>query len=298
MRLSTRKCEPMSASLSNVVSQHPYPELQDWWPVGESFLAMMADAITSQWHELSSPAQDVDAVHKTVEEYISLVYHRQARPGLAADFASAKSLGTVQSGEFDALSFAFFLSAYRKLASLFDGDALSHSRRQFAENVGARFFSLLSEHLTLDLPKTLQSDADLAQVKSAIQSVGSFLQEEGYLRSHFAFHFDVHAAHAGERIDQKSDDLLAALGNRGTAYALYEMGHPVILPSAVYLHHIVGEAQHHSSRTIEELFARVGCDAWETDDFDPSLFPSNLVVELWKIRRRSPEARQISSPQQ
>ena len=251
----------------------------------------MADAITSQWHELSSDADDVDSVHKTVEEYISLVYHRQARPGLASDFASATSLGTVQSGEFDALSFAFFLSAYRKLASQSTGDALSHSRRQFAENVGARFFSLLSEHLTLELPQTLRSDADLAQVKSAMRRVGSFLQEQGYLRSHFAFRFDVHATHAGEKINQKSDDLLAALGSGGTAYALYEMGHPVILPSAVYLHHIVGEAQHHSSRTIEELFARVGCDAWETDDFDPALFPPDLVVELWKIRSRSPQSR-------
>ena len=286
----------MSATLSNVVSQHPYPEFQDWWPVGESFLAMMADAISSQWHELSSPADDVDSVHKTVEEYISLVYHRQARPGLAADFASAKSLGTLQSGEFDALSFAFFLSAYRKLASQSTGDALGHARRQFAEEVGARFFSLLSEHLTLELPQTLQSDADLAQVKSAIQCLGSFLQEQGYLRSHFAFRFDVHATYAGTRIEQKSEDVLAALGSGGTAYALYEMGHPVILPSAVYLHHIVGEAQHHSSRTIEELFARVGCDAWETDDFDPALFPPNLVVELWKIRRRSPQSRQKSIP--
>jgi len=256
---------------------------------------MMADAITSQWHALSSPADDVDSVQNTVEEYISLVYHRQARPGLAADFASATSLGTLQSGEFDALSFAFFLSAYRKLASQSTGEALGHARRQFAEKVGARFFSLLSEHLTLELPQTLQSDADLAQVKSAIRRVGSFLQEQGYLRSHFAFRFDVHATHAGEKITQKSDDLLAALGS-GAAYALYEMGHPVILPSAVYLHHIVGEAQHHSSRTIEELFARVGCDAWETDDFDPALFPPDLVVELWKIRRRSPQSRQKSIP--
>ncbi len=286
----------MSASLSDVVSQHPYPEFQDWWPLGESFLAMMADAIASQWHELSSPADDSDSVQKTVEDYISLVYHRQARPGLAADFASATSLGTVQSGEFDALSFAFFLSAYRKLASRSGGDELSRARRQFAEEVGARFFSLLSEHLALELPTSLRNQSDLASVNGAVQRIGKFLLEEGYLRSHFAFHFDVLATHAGEKINQKSDDVLAALGIGGTAYALYEMGHPVILPSAVYLHHIVGEAQHHSSRTIEELFARVGCDAWETDDFDPSLFPSNLVVELWKIRSQSPEDRQTSSP--
>lgn len=286
----------MSASLSSVVSQRPYPEFQDWWPLGESFLAMMADAITSQWHALLSPADDVDSVQNTVEEYISLVYHRQARPGLAADFASATSLGMLQSGEFDALSFAFFLSAYSKLASLSGGGELSRARRQFAERVGARFFSRLSEHLALELPTSLRNQSDLASVNGAVQRIGKFLLQQGYLRSHFAFRFDVHAAHAGERIDQKADDMLAALSNGGAAYALYEMGHPVILPSAVYLHHIVGEAQHHSSRTIEELFARVGCDAWETDDFDPALFPSDLVVELWKIRSLSPQSRQKSIP--
>jgi hypothetical protein len=62
------------------------------------------------------------------------------------------------------------------------------------------------------------------------------------------------------------------------------MGYPVILPSAVYLYQTIGEAQHHSSRTIEELFARVNCDARETNDFDPTEYPSDRVVELWEIR--------------
>ena len=61
---------------------------------------------------------------------------------------------------------------------------------------------------------------------------------------------------------------------------LYEMGYPAILPSAVYLFRLLGEVQHHSSRTIEELFPRMGCEARETDDFDPTCFPAELVVEL------------------
>ncbi len=286
----------MSATLSTVVSLYPYPEYQDWWTVGESLLRMMAGSIVGQWHSLSSSADSIDSVQKTVAEYIDQVYHRQARPDLAAEFASGNGSYKVQSGEFDALSYAFFLSAYCKLAAQFSGSELAHSRRDFAEKVGARFFSRLSEHLALKLPRSLQNEADLASVNRAVQRVGGFLLEEGYLRSHFAFHFDVQASQAGVTIEQKSDDLLAALGNGGTAYALYEMGHPVILPSAVYLHHLVGEAQHHSSRTIEELFARVGCDAWETDEFDPSLFPSDLVVELWKIRSRSSEGRKSCRP--
>jgi hypothetical protein len=78
---------------------------------------------------------------------------------------------------------------------------------------------------------------------------------------------------------------LAHLHHNGLAYALYEMGYPIILPSAVYLYHTVGEAQHHSSRTIEELFELIGYEARETDDFDPTGHPSDLVVELWEIRK-------------
>ena len=62
------------------------------------------------------------------------------------------------------------------------------------------------------------------------------------------------------------------------------MGYPIILPSAVYLYHTMGEAQHHSSRTIEELFDRIGYEARETDDFDPIGYPSDMVIELWEIR--------------
>jgi hypothetical protein len=59
----------------------------------------------------------------------------------------------------------------------------------------------------------------------------------------------------------------------------------VILPSAVHLFQTVGEAQHHSSRTLGELFERAGREAGETHDFDPSGFPSDRVVELWEIRK-------------
>ena len=276
----------MSPTLASIVAQHPYPDFQNWWPLGEPFLAMMADAILGHWRPLAPSPDDLAAVQTTVDEYISLVYKREARPRLAANFAAAPDLNTVQSGEFDALSFAFFRSAYGSLASQYSGDELAIARREFAERVGAQFFAQLSDRLALNLPRALLSESDFTSVASAIDRIGRFLQEQGYLRSHFAFRFDVAATLAGAAIDQKHGDFLQALGNGGTAYALYEMGHPVILPSAVYLYRTAGEAQHHSSRTIEELFGRVGCDAWETDDFDPSNYPSDLVVELWQIRRR------------
>ena len=60
----------------------------------------------------------------------------------------------------------------------------------------------------------------------------------------------------------------------------------MILPSAVYLYHTLGEAQRSCSRTIEELFDRVGHEARETDDFNPMGCPSDRVVELWEIRKK------------
>ena len=157
----------------------------------------------------------------------------------------------------------------------------------FTERVGARFFNLLAGRLALDLPPALNTERDLVRLATAIQRIGEFLLAQGYLRSHFAFRFDVSTSRAGRALDQPQSAFLGALASGATAYALYEMGHPVILPSAVYLYQIVGEAQHHSSRTIEELFARVGCQARETDDFDPSSDPPQFVVELWEIRRRA-----------
>ncbi len=276
----------MPPKLASVVAQHSYPEFQEWWRVGQSFLAMMADAILGHWTPLAPSPDDFSSVQATIDEYISLVYGRDARAGLAADFSRVHELDSIRSGEFDALSYAYYRTAFESLASRHRGEALRAARRQFTERVGARFFSQLADHLALDLPPSLNTESDFVRLSKAIQEVGGFLQAQGYLRSHFAFHFDVTTTYAGRALDQREADFLRALASGGTAYALYEMGYPVILPSAVYLYQTVGEAQHHSSRTIEELFARAGCDAWETDDFDPSSYPPEFVVELWEIRRR------------
>lgn len=276
-------------TLPAIVARHPYPDFQDWWPLGSPFIAMMSSAILEQWRPLfassDSSSDSFAAVEDSVTEYIRLVYGREARPGLVADFADKRELDRFRSGEFDALSYAFFRSAYASLARQKMGSALHKARRQFAERVGARFFALLSDHLSLDLPRSLTGAHDFMMMKSSIGRVGGFLHAQGYLRSHFGFRFDVSASHAGKAIEQSHDDVLDRLAAGQTAYAIYEMGHPVILPSAVYLYLLEGEAQHHSSRTIEELFARVGCNAWETDDFDPSEFSSDFVVELWEIQR-------------
>ncbi|MCB0010223.1 MAG: hypothetical protein KDE04_27345, partial [Anaerolineales bacterium] len=171
-------------------------------------------------------------------------------------------------GEFDALSYGFFRAAFEALADRTDAPVLADARRAFTQRVGRRFFAQLADRLALDLPPALHTDADIARLRAAIDRVGAFLVAQGYLRDHFAFTFDVDVEHAGRVIRQDGAELAARLHGDGLAFALYEMGYPAILPSAVYLFHTLGEAQHHSSRTIEELFARVGCRAAETDDFD------------------------------
>lgn len=312
--------------LELAVQERPFPEYAAWWPVGSEFTTFMSDAIVTEWRELNRNDGALEDVREYVETYIKTVYHRPARDGLLESFVdhagsgsarsmqptryapsesvqsaqpvrsvqSAPSNSTpsnsaqpMQSGEFDALSYAFYRSAFERIErhiDLYDHE-LERERRLFTVRVGKRFFDRLRDHLALDLPGDLADPDQLRQLSEGIGRVGRFLHDQGYLRSHFAFRFDVDIEHGGTRIAQRADDVIGRLREDRPAYALYEMGYPVILPSAVYLYHTIGEAQHHSSRTIENLFGEVGYDARETDDFDPIGYPADMVVELWEIRR-------------
>ncbi len=278
-----------ASTLASVVAAHPYPDYQEWWPMGADFLDWMSQAILAEWRLLQESPEDepegLASVQALVDEYVALVYHREARSDLVADFAARAHLERIRSGEFDALSYAFYRSAYQRLADhIADQERLAQACRGFAVAVGRRFYRLLEKGLALDLPPELATEADFRQLRAALDRLGAFLVDQGYLRDHFAFRFHVEVTHQGRTIRQREEEFLPRLREQGLAYALYEMGYPAILPSAVYLYHTLGEAQHHSSRTMEELFGRVGCQARETDDFDPTGFPSDRVVELWEIR--------------
>jgi hypothetical protein len=273
----------MRPTLEEIVAAKPYRDYADWWPMGEHFLGFMADAIHANWEMLQDDASEVA---RYAEQYIRVVYGREARPTLVGDFVEHRA--AVESGEFDALSYAFYRSAYEELARrISDPETLIAERRQFTRRVGKRFFSSMVAYLKLDLPTKLESEEDHRRLTRAIEEVGAFLHREGYLRTHFAFRLDVDITHRGHRIRQRAQDFPTTLDRGASAYALYEMGYPAIMPSAVYLYQTIGEAQHHSSRTIEELFDRVGCTASETRDFDPTGYPADLVVELWEIRKRA-----------
>ena len=305
--------------LELVVQERPFPEYAAWWPIGSEFTAFMSDAIVTEWRELNRNDGALDDVREYIETYIETVYHRPARSGLLESFVdrdgygaprsvqagqsapsaqsmqsassapskSASSTRSIQSGEFDALSYAFYRSAFERIERHIDlyDHGLERERRLFTVRVGKRFFDRLRDHLALDLPGDLAGPDQVRRLSEGIGRVGRFLHDQGYLRSHFAFRFDVDIEHGGARIAQRADDVIGRLRQDQPAYALYEMGYPVILPSAVYLYHTIGEAQHHSSRTIENLFAEVGYDARETDDFDPIGYPADMVVELWEIRK-------------
>ena len=274
----------MTDSLDHIVTQYPFPAYAAWWPMGNDFIRFMAEAIHTQWAALPGHSGDMAPVQAHASDYIHTVYQRPVAPDLVRSFIRRPAEHRWQSGEFDALSYAFFRHAFELLARASSVDDLPGKRRSFTQRVGRDFFEKMAGFLDMTLPDALQTERQFQELKQVIQEIGDFLKKEGYLRDHFAFRFDVNTSHGGDMIHQTEADFLSNLPT--TAYALYEMGYPAILPSAVYLFHLLGEAQHHSSRTIEELFDRIGCEARETDDFDPTGFPADLVVELWEIHPR------------
>lgn len=273
-------------TLEAIVAEKPFTDYHDWWLMGSDFIRFMSQAIYSEWCALPNNTGNLATVTSFIETYIKTVFHQESDSDLANQFVHPAPGQTFYSGEFDAISYAFYRSAFELIAEHISAyeHPLEVERRRFTERVGAKFFQQVADHIKLSLPDSLESDEDMAHLKAGIQQVGSFLEKQGYLRDNFDFRFEVSVEHKGQQINQAEADVIPALRQNKTAYALYEMGYPVILPSAVYLYNTIGEAQHHSSRTIEELFKRVGFIAYETDNFDPTGFPSDSVIELWEIR--------------
>jgi hypothetical protein len=272
-------------TLTQIAAEQPFPDYVDWWTIGQTFSGFMSEAIVSQWSGLEGN-NDLGVVSHYVSNYVDVVYGRRARASLADDFVSKEFSRPIHSGEFDALSYSFYRSAFESIEGRiheFD-NPLERERRLFTKRVGKIFFRQLHDYLGLELPANLEDDGNFERLKDCIGQISEFLTTEGYLRDLGQFTFSLDVEYSGRRIIQTEQEFLENLKRSGLAYAMYEMGYPAILPSAAYLYHTLGEAQHHSSRTIEELFELVGCDARETDDFDPIDYPADSVVELWEIR--------------
>ncbi|MYI99915.1 MAG: hypothetical protein F4104_09920, partial [Gemmatimonadetes bacterium] len=109
-------------TLEQVVEERPFPEYAVWWPVGSAFTAFISDAIVSEWKALDPDSGALDPnsgalneVRETTESYIRTVYDRPARQGLVEAFVHPDDGTALQSGEFDALSYAFYRSAFRHI---------------------------------------------------------------------------------------------------------------------------------------------------------------------------------------
>lgn len=275
-------------TLEQLSRQYPFAAYGAWWNLGDEWSRFMSAAIVSEWSKLSA-GRCLDAVNDDVNHYIKTIYKRDARPHLVDHFIAASFPSPLQSGEFDALSYGFYKSAFAIIeqAQTHDGSErpLQEARRRFTRNTGSAFFNQLHAYLGLKVPLQLANEHDFAQLSDCLRQLGAFVRDQGYLRDHFSFTFEIDLQHAGRTIRQSAATFLSNVNQGGLAHAVYEMGFPVVLPSAVYLYHGMGEAQHHSSRMIEELFALTGYQASETDDFVPDGYPAERVVELWEIRK-------------
>ncbi len=278
----------MRKNINSLVKEQSFHDYADWWKLGKTLSEFMSESIVSQWSELYNNDGDLKNIKNYVSEYMKVVYTKEPRLSLVTDFVDKSFSYPLQSGEFDALSYSFYRSAFQLIENYIKeyDSSLTKERKLFTKQTGKIFFQQLHNYLKLELPPDLKNESSFLQLKNYLQNLGIFLKTQGYLQKHFAFKFELDIEYAGKRIIQTESAFIARLENQGIAYALYEMGYPVILPSAVYLYHTFGEAQHHSSRTIEEIFARIGYEAHETDDFDPSVYPSNRVIELWEIRKK------------
>ena len=176
-------------TLQQIVQKQPFHDYREWWDMGQEFISFMADAIVSQWLALPGKDEAANAVKTYVLEYIHMVYGRDSRSGLVDAFVNQDFSQGFRSGEFDALSYGFFRSAFERIEVCKDEllYPVSKERRRFTQRVGKAFFKSLKEHLGLNLPAGLKDQTDFAELKIAIQQIGGFLKEQGYLRDHFDF---------------------------------------------------------------------------------------------------------------
>ena len=213
----------MAKSLTAVVAEKPFQEFAEWWTMGNVFVSFMSDAIYDQWQSLAGNSCGLSVIREYVAEYVDTVFHRTARFSVVDRFITQPcGVSPIASGEFDALSYAFYRSAFEQIAAHAHQyeSSVERERQLFTKRVGTGFFSSLDRHLSLDLPSGLHSHRDLERVEHAIEQIGGFLKAQGYLRTHFAFRLDVDIEYAGRAIVQARSDFLNELRNNGTAHAL------------------------------------------------------------------------------
>ena len=161
----------LGKSLAEVVGERQFPDYANWWPMGQQFTSFMSEAITSQWLSLPHNDGDLATVQQYVSEYLTIVYSRQAATSLADSFV--KKSRPIQSGEFDALSYAFFYSAFELIQRYSEEYTypIDRTRREYSKRVGRIFFQLLRDHLDLQLPDDLSDTQSFNQMQACIHKI-------------------------------------------------------------------------------------------------------------------------------
>ncbi len=297
--------------LGEVVEENPYPEFtgteayrrmsdqpslgQLPWPMGGEFIGLISDSIVGLWRDYLGELgfnSDLEEVKDVFQTYMGTVYDVDVDRSIVEDFV-VHGIGEetrITSSEFDALSFAFYFHVYEKIEEELSESEAEVRKYQFAVDVGERVFSNLESHLDFSLPDSYEDVEDLDEyIMEPLNTIGRFLHNQGYLGTGFDFSLDFEETdpETGDSYSQDAGDFLEDVESgdeqNPAAHGNYVMGMPSILPSAVYLFNIKDEAQHHSSRIIQEVFNQMGIMGKELDNFDPEGYDSEEVVEIWEF---------------
>ena len=97
--------------LASVVAERPFREFSPWWEMGNEFIQFMSTAIVSEWTKLNGTKDGLEKIQSYLDEYLGLVYDQNAHPNLLKNFIERDFSSPFYSGEFDALSYAFYRAA-------------------------------------------------------------------------------------------------------------------------------------------------------------------------------------------
>ena len=103
-------------TLNELVEKHPFEDYHTWWELGSEWSEFMSDAIVPEWRKLAGGGNDdLDEIETEVAGYLKTVYGQDKRTTLVDEFVDKSFTAPLESGEFDALSYAFYKSAFTQI---------------------------------------------------------------------------------------------------------------------------------------------------------------------------------------
>jgi len=174
--------------LSRLVEEYPFPDFVEWWELGATFSALMAESVFSQWFALHKNDSEMRLTNEGVVDYLKVVYGRKMRVSLVEDLVRQNFAVPLQSGEFDALSYAFYKSAFLFIGNSHKNDRYSSNRERYAftKQVGEILFRNIAHYLDLHVPTNGINESSFSQLDACLRKIGIFLEKlricTGWLR--------------------------------------------------------------------------------------------------------------------